>query len=106
MKAPIVKSCLLTLGLLASQSSAVLYDIPVNTEYGGVQGFKYFNSSATQKYFILPDSHVAAFLGIPYAADTAYQHRWRPAQRRQPWNHTLKAHDFGPSCPTAHQATI
>ncbi|PLB47560.1 alpha/beta-hydrolase [Aspergillus steynii IBT 23096] len=105
MKIPaFLKFSLLTLGILTSQSSAVLYNTPVDTEYGKVQGCKYFNSSTSQKYFNLPDSHIAAFLGIPYAADTAYQNRWKPAQRRQPWNSTLKAHEFGPSCPTSHQA--
>lgn len=92
------------LALLSSSTTAFLYDTPVQTEYGKVQGLKYFNASITQKYFNLSDSHVAAFLGIPYAADTAYENRWRPAQPRDPWNKTFMAHDFGPACPVAHQA--
>ncbi|OJJ33562.1 hypothetical protein ASPWEDRAFT_174964 [Aspergillus wentii DTO 134E9] len=94
---PSLLPCLATLG------SAYLYDTPVKTEYGHVQGFKYFNSSISQKYLNLSDSHVAAFLGVPYAADTSYQNRWKPAQPRQPWNGTLKAYEFGPACPIAHQ---
>ncbi|OJD38567.1 carboxylesterase [Diplodia corticola] len=95
---------ILALGYAPSQSSATLYDVPIETEYGTVQGFKYFNSTTTQKYFGLPDSDIAAFLGVPYAADTAYENRWKPAQPRERWNGTLKATKFGPACPIAHQA--
>lgn len=93
------------LGCAPSHSFAALYDTPIKTEYGNVQGFKYFNSSTTQKYFNLPDSDIAAFLGVPYAADTGYQNRWKPAQPREPWNGTLMATEFGPSCPISHQAS-
>ncbi|KAK1147782.1 hypothetical protein N8T08_000295 [Aspergillus melleus] len=106
MRIPVfVKTSLLAVGILISQSSAALYHTPVDTEYGKVQGFKYFNSSITQKYFNLSDSHISAFLGIPYAANTAFQNRWKPAQRRERWNGILHAYEFGPACPIAHQAT-
>ncbi|GME65232.1 carboxylesterase [Neofusicoccum parvum] len=95
---------ILALGFAPSQSFAALYDVPIETEYGTVQGFKYFNSTITQKYFNLPDSDIAAFLGVPYAANTAYENRWKPAQPRERWNGTLKATEFGPACPIPYQA--
>lgn len=108
MKRPhfIQLSLVAALGLGPGQSFAALYDTPIKTEYGTVQGFKYFNSSTTQKYFGLPDSDVAAFLGVPYAADTSYQNRWKPAQPREPWNGTLMATEFGPSCPISLQPSM
>ncbi|KAF9631933.1 carboxylesterase [Lasiodiplodia theobromae] len=99
-------SLVAVLGLGPGQSFAALYDTPIKTEYGTVQGFKYFNSSTTGKYFGLPDSDVAAFLGVPYAADTSYQNRWKPAQPREPWNGTLMATEFGPSCPISLQPAM
>ncbi|KAF7896573.1 hypothetical protein EAF00_006587 [Botryotinia globosa] len=45
--------------------------------------------------------NVAAFLGIPYAADTGYQNRWKSAQPRESWNETLQATSFGLACPTS-----
>ncbi|KAF2755918.1 alpha/beta-hydrolase [Pseudovirgaria hyperparasitica] len=81
--------------------SAALYNQVVSTEYGPVQGFQYFNNSANLSN---PSGNVAAFLGVPYAADTSYENRWREAQPREPWNDTLHAIAFGPACPIASQA--
>ncbi|CZR53711.1 related to carboxylesterase type B [Phialocephala subalpina] len=81
--------------------NAALYGVPIETEYGTVQGFKYFNGSLN----FTTTNNVAAFLGVPYAADTSYQNRWKVAQPREPWNGTLMADNFGPACPIAHQAT-
>lgn len=91
-------------GYLPTPADAKLYGVPVKTQYGYVEGFKYFNTSTTQKYFNLPDSDVAAFLGVPYAASTAYENRWKVAQPREPWNGTFNASSWGPSCPIARQA--
>lgn len=91
----------LALSLLSSPSQAYLYNQTIQTEYGPVQGFKYFNQSTVEKFFNRSDSNVAAFLGIPFAADTGYQNRWKPPQRRDPWNATFQATEFGPPCPTA-----
>lgn len=90
----------LALSLLSSPAQAYLYNKTIQTEYGPVQGFKYFNQSTLEKFFNRSDSNVAAFLGIPFAADTGYQNRWKPPQRRESWNTTFLATDFGPPCPT------
>lgn len=79
---------------------AGLYNKTIHTEYGPVQGFKYFNESTLERFFNRSDSNVAAFLGVPFAASTAYENRWKPPQRRQSWNETLFANEFGPPCPT------
>lgn len=78
---------------------AQLYDKVIQTQYGPVQGFQYFEETTLQKYFNRSNSNVAAFLGIPFAADTGYQNRWRAPQPRDVWNETYVASDFGPQCP-------
>ncbi|KAF3019790.1 hypothetical protein E8E14_012053 [Neopestalotiopsis sp. 37M] len=89
--------------LAAAPVEAQLYNSIVQTTLGPVQGFKYFNdSNITETYFNLSDSTVTAFLGIPFAADTGYQNRWKPAQPREPWNTTFAATSFGPACPTLY----
>ncbi|KAH6894521.1 putative carboxylesterase [Thelonectria olida] len=95
----------LQLGLMLLAGAAVpaqaqLYDKTIKTTLGPVKGFKYFDTETTEKYWNLSSDHVAAFLGIPYAADTGYQNRWKPPQPREPWNSTFLAKDFGPPCPT------
>lgn len=95
--AAVVASC-------PSLAAGYMYNRTVETEYGPVQGFKYFNTTTTKKYFNQSDSHVAAFLGIPYAADTSYENRWKPAQPREKWNETYYADAFGPACPIASKA--
>ncbi|CAN9260924.1 unnamed protein product [Alternaria alternata] len=83
-------------------SHAQLYDQIIQTTYGPVQGYQYFNQSQLETYFNRSTSYVAAFLGIPYAADTAYENRWKVPQPREPWNETLNASTFGPACPVTH----
>lgn len=41
---------------------------------------------------------VTAFLGIPYAASTAGDNRWRPPQALTNWSGVRPAKDFGPAC--------
>ncbi|TGO57924.1 hypothetical protein BOTNAR_0191g00200 [Botryotinia narcissicola] len=81
--------------------NAQLYNKTIQTTLGPVQGYKYFTANVSEEYFGVSSSNVAAFLGIPYAADTGYQNRWKPAQPREPWNETLQATSFGPACPTS-----
>ncbi|KAL5048441.1 hypothetical protein BDW71DRAFT_196087 [Aspergillus fruticulosus] len=83
---------------------AQLYDKIIQTEYGPVQGFKYFNESTLEANWGTSSSggHIAAFLSIPFAADTSYQNRWKPPQPREPWNETLVADTWGPCCPTSY----
>ena len=52
---------------------AQLYSKTIQTMYGPVMGFKYFNESTLETFWNLSSSNVAAFLGIPYAADTGYE---------------------------------
>ncbi|QKX55476.1 uncharacterized protein TRUGW13939_02569 [Talaromyces rugulosus] len=66
----------------------------------------YFNESTLETYFGLSESNVTAYLGIPFAADTGYQNRWKPPQPRQPWNETLNATTFGPACPSSSDTYI
>lgn len=93
-------SLLLAWAFYAAPVQAQLYDKVIQTEYGPVQGYKYFNTSTLESNWNVSDSNVAAFLGIPYAADTSYNNRWKPPQPRESWNDTLLAYNFGPSCPT------
>ncbi|KAI9932380.1 hypothetical protein MW887_009893 [Aspergillus wentii] len=82
-------------------ASAQLYNKVINIESGPVQGFKYFNESTLESVWGTNNSNVAAFLGIPYAADTSYQNRWKPPKPRQPWNETFKADSYGLPCPSS-----
>lgn len=79
---------------------AQLWNQTIKTTNGPVQGFEYFNSTTLKTYFDLDSANVTAFLGIPYGADTAYQNRWKPAQKPEPWNETLHATSFSDACPT------
>lgn len=87
------------LSLLFSSVQAQLYDKVIQTQYGPVQGFEYFDETTLQRYFNGSISNVAAFLGVPFAADTGYQNRWKAPQPREVWNETFIASDFGPQCP-------
>lgn len=40
-----------------------------------------------------------SFRGIPYAADTAGDNRWRAPQEVKPWTENFDASSFGPQCP-------
>ena len=40
-----------------------------------------------------------SFKGIPYAADTSGENRWRAPQNRESWTENFDASSFGPQCP-------
>ena len=42
---------------------------------------------------------VLAFKGVPYAADTGGENRFRPPQPRAPWTGVYEAAAYGPNCP-------
>lgn len=88
--------------LQALAVEAQLYDKIIQTSLGPVQGFRYFDDNTTETFWNISGSNVAAFLGVPYAADTGYQNRWKPPQAREPWNATFNASTFGPACPTPY----
>ncbi|VUC21086.1 unnamed protein product [Clonostachys rosea] len=102
---PSFRALSLGAALLAVPINAQLWDKTIQTTYGPVKGFEYFNSSTTEKYFNTSTSSVTAYLGIPFAADTGYQNRWKPPQPREPWNETLLVTSFGPACPSAGDPT-
>lgn len=104
--ASFITKSLLFLAVGATVAQAQLWDQVIETSYGPVEGFQYFNQSTLEKYFNRSESNVAAFLGIPFAADTGYQNRWKPPQPRERWNKTLKATSFGPACPSKDTSNI
>ncbi|KAK4506235.1 hypothetical protein PRZ48_004200 [Zasmidium cellare] len=85
----------------AVSASASFPNHTIRIKSGLVQGFSYFNSSTSEKLYNQSDAGVTAFLGIPYAADTSGQNRWRAPQERAPWNNTFQATTFGISCPSS-----
>lgn len=97
---PSINKSLISLATGAAVAQAQLWDKVIETNYGPVQGYKYFNESTLEKYFEISESNVTAFLGIPFAADTGYQNRWKPPQPREKWNTTYKATSWGQPCPS------
>ena len=76
-----------TLALLcASLSLAADFDSPVKTQQGLVSG-----AGTTT-------AGIHVYKGIPFAASTAGEGRWRPPAPRQPWTGVLKADHFAPAC--------
>ncbi|RAH67355.1 alpha/beta-hydrolase [Aspergillus aculeatinus CBS 121060] len=66
----------------AAVAQAQLWDEVIQTTYGPVQGYKYFNESTLETYFGISESNVTAYLDIP--PRTA----------------------FGPACPTGDTSYI
>lgn len=87
--------------LLASTtfSNAALYSQVISTQYGDIQGFPAFNSSPQADLTNWKD--ITVWKGIPFAASTAVNNRFRAPQPAAAWNSTLDAKDFGAVCPAA-----
>ncbi|RYP01751.1 hypothetical protein DL764_006095 [Monosporascus ibericus] len=93
MKTSVSLGALATAGL----ASAALYDQIISTAYGPVQGIAAFDSAPNSD---IPNwGDITVWKGIPFAADTSGQNRWRPPQKREVWNTTLVASEFGDTCP-------
>ncbi|OJJ81435.1 carboxylesterase/lipase family protein [Aspergillus glaucus CBS 516.65] len=84
---------------LAPVTSAVLYDTVIQTKYGAVQGYPAFNSTNTGNLTHWKD--ITVWKGIPFAATTAGQNRWKAPQPASAWNGTLDARNWGNVCPSA-----
>ncbi|OOF91965.1 hypothetical protein ASPCADRAFT_56460 [Aspergillus carbonarius ITEM 5010] len=84
--------------LLLHAANAALYDQVIETSQGSVQGTAAFNASTAPSY-ISNWKDISVWKGIPFAATTGGENRWRPPQTASSWNGTLKATSFGPSCP-------
>lgn len=84
---------------LAPVTSAALYDTIVQIKYGAVQGYPAFNSTNTGNLTHWKD--ITVWKGIPFAATTAGQNRWKLPQPASTWNGTLDARNWGNVCPSA-----
>jgi carboxylesterase 2 len=96
-------SCAALLACIGTFSSAALYDQVVDTKHGGVQGYRAFNSTPSGNLTNWED--ITVWKGIPFAASTAGNNRWRAPQPAEAWNSTLDARTFGPICPGAKTMT-
>ncbi|KAJ5609574.1 carboxylesterase [Penicillium herquei] len=97
---------LTALALGAAVAEAQLWDQVIDTHLGPVKGYKYFNESTLETYFNRSESNVTAYLGIPFAADTGYQNRWKPPQAREPWTETFDASYWGYACPSKSNSNV
>jgi carboxylesterase 2 len=78
-------------------ATAALYNQTINTAYGPVQGIAAFDSKPDTNFSNWRD--ITVWKGIPFAADTSGKNRWRLPQKRQAWNTTFPASEFGNTCP-------
>ncbi|THV71265.1 alpha/beta-hydrolase [Aureobasidium pullulans] len=81
--------------------NAALYGTEIPTKYGNVVGYPAFNSTPAGN--LTQWKNIAVWKGIPFAATTAGNNRFRAPQPAEPWNSTLYAKDFGNVCPNAVQ---
>ncbi|KAJ5299518.1 carboxylesterase [Penicillium atrosanguineum] len=84
---------------LVPLASAALYDTIIETKYGYVKGYPAFNSTNTGNMTNWKD--ITVWKGIPFAATTGGENRWKSPQPASAWNSTLDARDWGPVCPSA-----
>lgn len=87
----------------ASTVNAYLYNTTIHTKYGDVKGIPALNSSCCA--YLDGYESVTVWKGIPFAATTGGQNRWKPPQPRASWNGTLVADTFGSACPAETSPT-
>ncbi|WYZ36710.1 hypothetical protein EsH8_II_000216 [Colletotrichum jinshuiense] len=85
---------------LVQMASAALYDSVIQTQHGLVQGYPAFNSTPANMS-LTNWADITVWKGIPFAATTAGENRFKPPQPATAWNSTLQAKDFGNVCPSA-----
>ncbi|KAJ5105728.1 carboxylesterase [Penicillium alfredii] len=80
-------------------ASAALYNQVIHTSHGPVQGYPAFNSTPAGDLSHWKD--ITVWKGIPFAATTSGENRFRAPQPASPWTKTLNAKSFGHVCPSA-----
>lgn len=85
--------------LLAPPVDAALYDKVIPTLQGDVVGYRAFNSSPAGN--LTNWQAITVWKGIPFAADTSGENRWRQPQAAPKRNSTYYASDFGAVCPAS-----
>ncbi|GKT56845.1 carboxylesterase protein [Colletotrichum tofieldiae] len=86
-------------GLLRA-ANAALYDSIIQTQHGPVQGYPTFDS-APANMSLTNWENITVWKGIPFAATTAGENRFKPPQPASAWNSTLDAKYWGNVCPSA-----
>lgn len=86
-----------------STVNAYLYNTTIQTKYGPIQGIPALNATCCS---YLPNyESVTVWKGIPFAANTSGENRFRPPQPVTPWKETLIADTFGSACPAGTSPT-
>jgi carboxylesterase 2 len=75
-------------------ANAALYNRTIRIKNGEVQSYPAFNSIPLGN--LTNWENVAVWKGIPYAASTAGNNRWRAPQPAAAWSSTLDASKYGP----------
>ncbi|KAH8196425.1 hypothetical protein TruAng_009412 [Truncatella angustata] len=86
--------------LLLPVARAALYDSILQTPNGPIQGYQAFNASPANMN-LTNWRDVTVWKGVPFAADTSGENRFRPPQNVTAWTETLDAKDYGLSCPSS-----
>lgn len=92
-----------TLLVHAVAINAYLYNTTIETKYGAVKGIPALNATCCS--YLRGYESVTVWKGIPFAATTAGENRWKPPQPRASWNGTLIADTFGSACPAGTSPT-
>ncbi|OJJ97443.1 hypothetical protein ASPACDRAFT_32638 [Aspergillus aculeatus ATCC 16872] len=86
---------------LLGTTNAALFDQTISISQGTVQGYAAFNATSAPSY-INNWKDISVWKGIPYAATTGGENRWKPPQTAPSWNGTFEATSFGDSCPSTN----
>ncbi|KAF9873012.1 carboxylesterase [Colletotrichum karsti] len=87
-------------GIALFHGSVVAISRVIQTQYGAVNGYSAFDS-APANMSLANWADITVWKGIPFAATTAGENRFKPPQPVVPWNTTLDGKDFGNACPSA-----
>ncbi|WQF84173.1 Putative carboxylesterase, type B, carboxylesterase type B, active, alpha/Beta hydrolase [Colletotrichum destructivum] len=89
-----------TAATLLQAVNAALYNSIIKTQHGPVQGFPAFNSPPANMS-LTNWGNISVWKGIPFAATTAGENRFKAPQPVSAWNSTLQAKNWGNICPSA-----